>query len=119
MTALTRDEWNARIVATTTEKAWQAQVLAIARLAGWLVYHPFDSRRSVPGFPDLTLVRGPRLMFVELKTQKGRVTTDQQKWLDALGSASVEVYVWRPADHDEVVATLTRDGDTTRSWWKP
>lgn len=118
-TAMSRAEWDAQWAASITEKAWQAQVLAIARVAGWLVYHPFDSRRSVPGFPDLTLVRGPRLIFAELKTQKGRITPEQQRWLDALGNASAEVYLWRPADHDEVTATLTRPDGPERNWWKP
>lgn len=113
--AMTRSEYRA----TVTERDWQAQVLAIASAANWLTYHTHDSRRSTAGFPDLTLVRGPRMIFAELKTQKGRVTVEQQKWLDALGAASVEVYLWRPADVDEVVATLTQRGDSARSWWRP
>lgn len=105
---VSRADYERQWAAGLTERAWQAQVEAIARTAGWLVYHTHDSRRSVPGFPDLVLVCGPRLIFAELKTQKGRITPDQQRWLDALTAASVEVYVWRPADNDDVVATLTR-----------
>lgn len=90
------------------EDPFRQKVEQLAKFYGWLVYHTHDSRRSVPGFPDLVLVCGPRLIFAELKTQKGRITPDQQRWLDALTAASVEVYVWRPADNDDVVATLTR-----------
>lgn len=104
---ITRAEYSARWAATVSEKDWQAQVLTIARTAGWMVFHPFDSRRSTAGFPDLTLVRGPRLIFAELKTQKGRVSVEQQKWLDALREASAEVFVWRPSDLNSVVACLT------------
>lgn len=38
------------------EKVFQAQVLDLAHLSGWLCYHTHNSRRSAPGFPDLVLV---------------------------------------------------------------
>ncbi len=41
------------------EKPFQAQVVELARLSGWLTYHTHDSRRSQSGFPDLVLVRAP------------------------------------------------------------
>jgi hypothetical protein len=105
---MNREQWNEQWARTISEKAWQAQVEQIARGAGWLIYHTHDSRRSNPGFPDLVLVKGPRLIFAELKTHTGRISPDQRRWLDALGAASAEVYVWRPADQDEVLAALTR-----------
>lgn len=49
-----------------SEKEFQAQVLDLARLTGWLCYHPHDSRRSAPGFPDLVLVRPPVVEDAEL-----------------------------------------------------
>ncbi len=91
-----------------TEKEFQQAVVDLARLNGWLVYHPFDSRRSTPGYPDLTLARPPRICYVELKTDKGRITAEQQKWLDALAKCSVEVYVWRPSMWDEIERVLGR-----------
>lgn len=53
---------------------------------------------TMPGYPDLTLVRGERLIFAELKSMKGAVSADQDGWLDALRGVGVEVYVWTPAD---------------------
>lgn len=103
-----------------TEATWQSTVLQIARLNGWRWYHAPDNRpvtarsgrRYVQnvraGFPDLVLVRGPRLIFAELKRETGRVEVEQQEWLDDLARASAEVYVWRPSDMDDVVATLAR-----------
>jgi hypothetical protein len=89
-----------------TEKAWQAQVLTLARMFGWRAYHVFDSRRSVPGFPDCVFVRRPRVIFAELKTDRGHLTDDQRDWLADLGACPVETYVWRPRDVDRVVELL-------------
>jgi hypothetical protein len=93
-----------------TEKAFLAQVRELARLFGWLEFHPYDSRRSTPGYPDLFMVRPPRLIFAELKSDTGRVTEAQRAWLETLGQCpGVEVYVWRPGDFDAIVERLQRD----------
>lgn len=95
------------------EEALQQHVLDCARLLGWLAYHTHDSRRSAEGFPDLVLVRPPRLAFAELKawpegTAKGEPTAAQRVWLDALlhavhwreqmSAGAFEVYLWRWPD---------------------
>ena len=54
-----------------TEAQFQAVVIEYAELHGWRVYHTHDSRRSQPGFLDLTMVRPPRLIFAELKSEDG------------------------------------------------
>ena len=74
-----------------SEASFQGAVVEYARLRGWLVYHTRDSRGSQPGYPDLTLVRGGRLIFAELKTDTGRVRVEQQAWLAALAFAGAEV----------------------------
>lgn len=90
-----------------TEGAFQAQVLQLARLYGWHAYHPYDSRRSAKGWPDLALVRPPRLVLVELKTERGRVTPDQQAVLGLLASCpGVETYLFRPRDWEEIEEVL-------------
>ena len=86
-----------------TEAEFQQTVVQYAVLRGWRTYHTHDSRRSNPGYPDLTLVRDRRIVFAELKTETGRVTHDQQEWLtDLLVAANwnpgVDVYVWHPSD---------------------
>lgn len=91
-----------------SEKAWQEQVVQLAALYGWKHYHPFDSRRSVSGWPDLVLVRPPELLIVELKTDRGRIRPPQQEWLDALAMCGVEVAVWRPRDFEQVHDRLRR-----------
>jgi hypothetical protein len=83
-----------------SEKELQENVIAMARQLGWMVYHPYDSRRSTPGYPDLTLCKGRRLIMAELKTATGKVSAHQQEWIDALGQidGQLTVVVWRPDD---------------------
>lgn len=91
-----------------TEKAWQAQVIELATLYGWEHYHPFTSIRSTPGWPDLTLIRPPELLFAELKTDRGRLTAAQRHWIAMLVACDMEVHVWRPADFRDVHDRLRR-----------
>ena len=100
-----------RIIARDmSEDALLAQVRSAALTLGWIVYHTHDSRRSEPGFPDLVLVnpRQGRILWRELKKEKGRVSVEQRKWLDALRAAGQDVGVWRPADllEERIVAEL-------------
>ena len=90
-----------------TEAEWLAQVVRWAKRGGWLVYHTRDSRGSTAGFPDLVLVKPPRVLFVELKRIGGRVSSVQHVWLDALEYVSV-VYtrIWTPDDADNVKSIL-------------
>ena len=87
------------------EKDFQAAVQDAAHLLGWLTYHTYDSRHSAPGFPDLVLVR-ERVLFRELKTDKGRVTAAQQHWIDRLSAAGADAGVWRPADWEQIMGEL-------------
>ncbi len=89
-----------------TERQFQSQVEVLAKLYGWKYYHPWNSMHSVRGYPDLTMVRGDRLIFAELKTEKGTVTNKQEEWLDALDTAGAETYVWRPSDWPQIEETL-------------
>lgn len=92
-----------------SEDEWQQQIIDLAHAYGWIVAHFRPARTSKgwatpvaadgQGFPDLVLARD-RAMFVELKSQRGRLTADQHHWLDALAAAGAEVHVWRPADFD-------------------
>ena len=64
---------------------------------GWT--HHRRSEMTNPGWPDL-VIKAPAgragVMFRELKKQRGRVTPDQQEWLDALTAAGMDADVWRP-----------------------
>lgn len=83
-----------------TEKAWAQVVVDYAELRGWLVYRTWRSDHSPAGYPDLTMVRGARLVVAELKSQKGKLSPAQTGWLARLGAVpGIEVYgPWRPSD---------------------
>jgi hypothetical protein len=115
-----------------TEAQFERAIVEYAELQGWLSYHTYDSRRSGEGFPDRVFVRGPRLIFAELKSEKGRVSRAQQKWRDALTvvveeaeqradsidgewyggrghiQTHIEAHLWRPQDWPKIEATLRR-----------
>jgi len=83
----------------TTEKEFQSQIKDLAKIYGWRYYHTFLSKWSVQGFPDCVLVKPPRVIFAELKSNKGKVNDKQHEWLDDLSKCpGVEVYLWRPDD---------------------
>lgn len=97
-----------------TEAEFQAKVTEMARWCGWLVYHPERAQirgawvtPGSNGFPDLVLAHPKRgVVFAELKTETGRVSDDQIRWLHALSDAGVEAYVWRPGDWNRIVERL-------------
>lgn len=112
-------------VLLVTEKEFAAQVCELAELYGWSWAHfrPAQNRRGhwqTPvagplgaGWPDLVLVRDRdgRMMHVELKAQKTRLSDDQSVVLDYLRRVArfhgwYEVHVWRPSDWDEIVERL-------------
>jgi hypothetical protein len=90
-----------------SEASFQAQVCELAELRGWRWYHVPDSRLCPAGFPDLVLTRRPHVIFAELKRQDGKVSRQQQTWLDELKACGQHVYVWRPSDWDDIVEILT------------
>lgn len=96
-----------------TEQAFQRAVIDLAHLCGYRVAHSRPARTAHgwrtpiegdPGLPDLVMARGGRVLLVELKTDRGRPTADQQAWLDAAGDHG---RLWRPADWPQIVEELT------------
>ena len=99
------------------ETQFQLAVIAYAKLRGWRIAHfrpawtgkgwrtPVQADGA--GFPDLIMTRGDRLVIAELKSKQGKVSDEQQAWLDAFTLIrDAEVYVWRPEDRDEIEEVL-------------
>jgi hypothetical protein len=68
---------------------------------GWETPIQGDGR----GFSDLVLVR-VCVILAELKSRTGRVSADQQAWLEAGQTAGAEAYVSRPADLTTIADVL-------------
>jgi hypothetical protein len=81
-----------------TEAQFQDTVVAMCKLLGIAWYHPFFSRRSAAGWPDLALCGKSGFLLRELKTEKGCLTRDQQEWGSMLRNAGQNWDVWRPGD---------------------
>lgn len=87
-----------------TENELKRLIVDLAHEHDWNVFHTSQSkprrpvrvqgRSSAPGYPDLTLARGQRVVFMELKTETGIVSDDQWRWCVALP----DWYVIRPSD---------------------
>lgn len=83
-----------------SEKAFQSQVVNLARRLGWRVHHsrrvqiaggghatPIQGHR---GLPDLVLAKGGRVVFIELKGDGGTFESHQREWAKAITGADVE-----------------------------
>jgi hypothetical protein len=94
-----------------SERTLQDRVVDRAKRRGWKVAHAgrafvgdaegqgqFVTPMS-PGWPDLTLAKaGNRLLFIELKRQKGEVDEKQVEWLQLLNMTGNPAIIVRPRD---------------------
>lgn len=86
----------------------------LAPLLGWATWHDravnapracphcggeLTYGSNAPGWPDLFLVRDDTLIVAELKSERGRVTDDQRRWLERFKAVRrvVVAPVWRPS----------------------
>lgn len=77
-------------------------------------HHETDSRRSKAGFPDYCIVGPHGVMFLEIKSSKGKATAQQDAWVGDLAKAectghsclAVLAYVAHPEDWDRVLSDL-------------
>lgn len=106
------------MLGSVAEEHFQRDVVTYAESHGWLWNHNPDSRKSKAGLPDLILIRCAgndedwRLIFAELKTEKGKVREKQRLWLAALNRVAsltaghVQVFLWRPHDFESIAEVL-------------
>lgn len=98
-----------RLRVIRNEKEFTRMVMTAAEQLGWVCYHTRYSIGSKPGFPDLVLVRPPRVIFAELKMNKRRLTESQRYWIELLQQCECEAYVWRLSDWENgmIASVLT------------
>lgn len=94
-----------------TEAQLSQRVVDIAKENGWMVYRrPIDrnaQRHSVKdavGYPDLTLARDGRALWIELKVGYNDLSTSQQYWAATLPLC----YVVTDRFTDEQLAAILR-----------
>lgn len=80
---------------------WKHDEPAVRQSGGWAT-----AFRGDKGFPDYVATRDGRLIFAEIKNERGRLTKGQADWLDFLRLTSAEVYLWRPDDLNKIKEIL-------------
>lgn len=88
------------LAANLTERDLQRHVRKFAEDMGWRVAVTWSSIHSPKGWPDLTCCRAGKLVFIELKTEKGKITPEQREWLNDLNDVPGVIFsnVVRPSD---------------------
>ena len=107
---------NKRSKRNNEEEQLLTHIIELAHLYHWTVAHFRPARTEKgwrtavsgdgKGFPDLVLVRANRIMAMELKSEKGKVSQEQWEWLEALGKTGAEVYLWKPNQIEEIAEVL-------------
>ncbi len=117
--------WTHHVGIAVNESDFQKIVINLAKMHGWLVHHPLPSmnKRGIwathelgdHGFPDLVLAHpSGRVIFAELKSDKGKISPLQSRWITTLQQGAV-VWVWRPDDINWISQYLSLKGRTTSS----
>ena len=107
----------AEIDLSMSENVFLDLVLRLAKMNGWRVAHFRTAQTPRGGFitavqadgkgyPDLTMVRGDRLVFAELKAERGSMEPEQKEWITDLKTTGAEVYKWKPRDWENIVIIL-------------
>lgn len=102
------------------ESEFQSEVVKAAKAAGWRVCHirpaVQNGRRITPaakGFPDLVLVKPPRVLFLELKREDGKRGPQQVEWIrDLQACDEVAAYFARPSQLDAVRRLIASEPTT-------
>jgi hypothetical protein len=126
------------IARSISESELQGAVIELAHTSGWLVHHTRAARsrkgwrtpiQGDAGFCDLVLAKNGCVLFAELKSERGRVSPEQQAWIRALDGERqgallpgqrrvlrpvcdggwISIVVWRPSDwlSGEIAELLT------------
>ncbi len=101
-----------------TENDLLLQIIDLAHIYGWQVVHFRPALTSKgwrtpvqadgKGFPDLIMLNGKEMIVAEVKSDKGKVSLEQDTWLDAFREVGAETFVWRPKDWEAIQERLTK-----------
>lgn len=93
-----------------TEAMWSRTFKALIEACGYRGYHTWMSKFSEKGFPDWTICNPAqkRIIFVELKSETGKLSKEQIFWGELLQACGIEWYCWRPSDYEIAAKILMR-----------
>lgn len=84
-----------------SEAQFLTAVLDLCEIYGVLVHHCYDGRLCEgSGLPDLIIVGRHRVLFAELKSDRGQLSSKQTTWRYKLIAAGAYWVCWTPADLD-------------------
>jgi len=94
----------ANVLPRQTEADFMGQILQLAKHHGWRSYHARPARTATGwrtagqgdcvGWPDILLLRGPRLIVLECKrSRKEKATAPQLEWLAAFMALQADAFV--------------------------
>ena len=98
-----------KLDAKITEAQWGKTVEDLLDTYGWHWVHfrPGWTEKGwrtaitgTKGFPDYVAMRQNRLVFIELKSEQGKLSDEQRDWQAWLHLTCAEVNVARPSDFD-------------------
>jgi hypothetical protein len=118
------------------EDEWVAAVGDLLDAFGWRWHDTYPTRRTLGrwssedaarGIPDLIAMRPPRVVFIETKTESGRLRPEQESWIEGLRLSGQEAYVVTlPGDYvflqdllQPETEQLTLTGTTGAATWTP
>jgi hypothetical protein len=102
-----------------SEDEFQQSIIDLAHVLGYKVHHDRPARQADgswrthiqgdTGFPDLVLAHKQkgRVIYIECKSESGKVSPEQQDWLDTLAACeNAEVYTSKPSEWEYIKAVL-------------
>ena len=81
-----------------TETDIRRQIQDYLRIRGWFVFYILQGLGAYKGIPDLIAVKNGRVLFIELKTPRGRQSEYQRKFQADLEAAGGEYVLCRGVD---------------------
>lgn len=81
-----------------SESDIRRQVRDYLRVKGWFVFHVLQGLGCYLGVTDLIAVKDGRVLFIELKTARGRQSEHQKKFQADLEAAGGEYVLCRGVD---------------------
>jgi len=87
----------------TPENLVKKQVRDYLRIRGWFVFPVMQGLGSYPGISDLIACKNGRVLFVECKAPRGRLSTYQRRFKESIEASGCEYIEARGYEDVEAV----------------